>query len=93
MYLTPNSPAGIRLSVFGGAAENEATVTTGTTLPTGVWKHVAATIAANGEHAIYVDGFPAAKVSSVVVPLRRWSRSAPSAGSASRASRIPGSTV
>jgi hypothetical protein len=68
MYLTPNSPAGIRLSVFGGAAENEATVTTGTTLPTGVWKHVAATIAANGEHSIYVDGFPAAKVSSVIVP-------------------------
>lgn len=69
MYLTPNSPEGIRFSVFGGTAQNEATVVTNTTLPNDVWKHLAATVAANGEHVIYIDGFPAAKTFGPYVPL------------------------
>ncbi len=56
-------PLGVRT-----AAENEATVRPGPRFLPASWKHVAATIAANGEHSIYVDGFPAAKVSSVIVP-------------------------
>ena len=68
MYLTPNTPAGMRLSVFGGTAEREATVTTGTSLPTNVWKHVAVTAAIGGKHAIYIDGFPAAEATTVDVP-------------------------
>ncbi len=68
MYLAPNTPAGTRFSVFGGVDTREATVTTGTFLPLGVWKHVAVTAAANGKHAIYIDGFPAAEATTVVVP-------------------------
>jgi hypothetical protein len=67
MYLTPNSPAGLRFSYFGGAVEREATVTTGTTLPIGIWKHVAVTLSEAGEQAIYIDGFPAAEASGMVI--------------------------
>ncbi len=68
MYLTTNTGAGMRFSYYGGVAEREATVTTATTLPLNVWKHVAVTLAANGEQAIYVDGFPAAKATTIAIP-------------------------
>lgn len=68
MYLTPNGGGGLRFSYYGGDAAREATVTTTTTLPLNVWKHVAVTLAANGEQAIYVDGFQAAKASGVAIP-------------------------
>ena len=61
MYLTPNTPEGLRFSFFGGAVEREVVLTTGTVLPVNVWKHVAVTLAANGDGSIYIDGFPAAK--------------------------------
>jgi hypothetical protein len=69
MYLALNSTAGVRFSYFGGAPTNEPTVTTGTALPLNVWKHVAVTMAENGEQAIYIDGFPAAKATNAPVPL------------------------
>jgi hypothetical protein len=69
MYLALNSNAGVRFSYFGGAANREPTVTTGTALPLNVWKHVAVTMAENGEQAIYIDGFPAAKAANPAVPL------------------------
>ncbi|RYZ05814.1 MAG: LamG domain-containing protein [Myxococcales bacterium] len=69
MYLTPNVGGGMRFSYFGGVPEREATLTTTTTLPLNVWKHVAVTIAPNGDQAIFVDGFPVAKGSSgLVIP-------------------------
>ena len=69
MYLALNSNAGVRFSYFGGAPTSEPTVTTGTALPLNVWKHVAVTMAENGEQAIYIDGFPAAKATNAAVPL------------------------
>jgi hypothetical protein len=69
MFLTPNVGGGLRFSYFGGAPEREATLTTTATLPLDVWKHVAVTLAQNGDQAIYVDGFPAAKgASGLVIP-------------------------
>lgn len=77
VYLTPASNQGIRFSVFGGTGTREATVVTNTTLPLGVWKHVAVT-ASNGEHYIYVDGAPAGHVASVIVPASEMEPLAPS---------------
>jgi hypothetical protein len=63
-----NGKTGVRFSYFGGSPENEAVVTTGTVLPLDVWKHLAVTMAENGEQAIVIDGFPAAKSSTVAIP-------------------------
>lgn len=68
MYLTPSAADGIHFSVFGGSPQREAIVATNTHLPLGVWKHVAVTAAANGKHAIYVDGFPAAETTTFAIP-------------------------
>lgn len=63
-----NGQTGIRFSYFGGSEQNEAVLTTGTVLPLNVWKHLAVTMAENGEQTIYIDGFPAARKDSVAVP-------------------------
>jgi hypothetical protein len=68
MYLTTNTPDGMRFSTYGGVDTREATVTTKTLLPLGVWKHVAVTAAEGGKRAIYIDGFPAAEATTVDVP-------------------------
>jgi len=68
MYLTPDSAgAGMRFSTFGGSSAREATITTGTLLPINVWKHVAVTAEDGGKRAIYIDGYPAAKATTVNV--------------------------
>lgn len=61
MYLTPNDANGIHVSSFGGSPENESILTTGTQLPTSVWKHIALT-GSGGDRTLYIDGFPAAQV-------------------------------
>jgi hypothetical protein len=68
MYLTPDTNgAGMRFSTYGGSAAREATITTGTLLPLNVWKHVAVTVEDGGKRAIYIDGYPAAKATTVDV--------------------------
>lgn len=61
MYLTPSGNGGLHAASYGGSAENESTLTTGTQLPTGVWKHLALT-GHGGDRVLYIDGFPAAKL-------------------------------
>lgn len=61
MYLTPSGASGIHAASYGGSAENESTLTTGTQLPTGVWKHLALT-GSGGDRTLYIDGFPVASV-------------------------------
>jgi hypothetical protein len=68
MYLTPDSGGGgIRFSTYGGSAAREATITSGTLLPLNVWKHVAVTAEDGGKRAIYIDGYPAARATTVNV--------------------------
>ncbi|MEZ4239496.1 MAG: LamG domain-containing protein [Myxococcota bacterium] len=61
MYLTPNGASGIHAASYGGSAANESTLTTGTQLPVGVWKHLALT-GHGGERTLYIDGFPAQRL-------------------------------
>ena len=67
MFLTPNTGTGMRFSTYGGVDTREATITTNTVLPTNVWKHVAVTVEEGGKRAIYIDGHPAARATTVDV--------------------------
>jgi len=68
MYLTPDSGgAGMRFSTYGGSSAREATITNGTLLPLNVWKHVAVTIEDGGKRAIFIDGYPTARATTVDV--------------------------
>lgn len=67
MYLTPNNGTGMRFSTYGGADTRESTITTSTLLPTNIWKHVAVTSEEGGKRAIYIDGHPAARATTVDV--------------------------
>ena len=64
MYLTTNGFTtdgvndGIHASSYGGSAANESVVDTFTSLPLGVWKHIALT-GSGGQRRLYIDGFPA----------------------------------
>jgi hypothetical protein len=73
MYLALDSnlagKTGVRFVYYGGSPTSEPTAATGTVLPLNVWKHLAVTMAEDGEQAIYIDGFPAAKEQSTPVPL------------------------
>lgn len=61
MYLTPSGVDGLHAASYGGSADNESTLTTGTVLATGVWKHLALT-GHGGDRVLYIDGFPAAQL-------------------------------
>ena len=73
MYLALDSnlagKTGVRFVYYGGAPTSEPTAATGTVLPLNVWKHLAVTMAEDGEQAIYIDGFPAAHEQNTPVPL------------------------
>ena len=69
-FLTPSGINGVEWDMYGGtgadgSAQEEALLS-GTQLPTSVWKHIAMT-ASGGNYEMYIDGFPAAEVSSGVV--------------------------
>lgn len=73
MYLALDSnlagKTGVRFVYYGGSPNSEPTAATGTVLPLNVWKHLAVTMAEDGEQAIYIDGFPAAHEQNTPVPL------------------------
>lgn len=63
----PPAP-GLHLASYGGSAANENILNTQTSLPTGVWKHLAV-VGQAGNRTLYVDGFPAGRITNgPVVP-------------------------
>jgi hypothetical protein len=68
MFLTPAAnPSGLRFAITTGGGANEQVIDYTNNLSTGVWHHVAVTLAA-GTGILYVDGLPAATNSLSLSP-------------------------
>lgn len=55
LYLAADTGGAMRFSVFPGSVPAEGTVTTDTTLPLNVWKHVAVTVEGT-QYSMFIDG-------------------------------------
>jgi hypothetical protein len=74
MFFTPNGflpqANGVMATSYGGSGANEIALTSGTQLPTNVWKHVAI-VGTAGARTVFIDGFPASQVTNgPLVPPR-----------------------